>query len=46
MPNDGQTMVEQLRALIQVALDVLSRSREVIARLDAARPPKPPQSSG
>ncbi len=44
MPNDGQTIVEQLRALTQAALDMLSRSREVITRLDATRPPKPPDA--
>ncbi len=45
MPNDGQTLVEQLRALIQAVLDALSRSREVITRMDATRPPKPPDPS-
>ena len=44
MPNDGQTIVEQLRALIQAALEMLTRSREIITRLDATRPPKPPES--
>ena len=38
MPNDGQTLVEQLRASIQAVLDALSRSHEIITRLDARGP--------
>jgi hypothetical protein len=42
MPNEGQSLVQQPQALIQSVLDSLSRSREVITRLDSTRPPKPP----
>jgi hypothetical protein len=37
--------VEQLRALIQTVREALSRSREIITRVDATRPPKPPTPS-
>jgi hypothetical protein len=42
MPSEGPSLVQQLQALIQSVLDSLSRSREVITRLDSTRPPKPP----
>ncbi len=39
MPNDGLSLVEQLQALIQAVREAISRSREIISRLDATRPP-------
>jgi hypothetical protein len=38
-------LVAHLQALIQAALDALSRSREIITRLDSTKPPKPPDFS-
>ena len=43
MPQQAaRSTVEQFRVLIQAARDVLSQSRETITRVDATKPPKPP----
>jgi hypothetical protein len=44
MPQQAaRSTVEQLRVLIQAARDVLTQSRETITRVDATKPPKPPE---
>ena len=43
--REARSLVVHLQALIQAARDALSRSREIIVRLDSTRPPKPPDFS-